>query len=69
VVKTQRDIDDAIRELYIAMMETLTSASKDDVLKRHAEFKQLFNEMIHQSVDCSHFISEYASGNYLSMLI
>ncbi|KAE9394760.1 hypothetical protein BT96DRAFT_181228 [Gymnopus androsaceus JB14] len=66
VVKHQYDQDTSIVELFQIMMKTYEIASTPDILQTDNTLARTFKlkDMIHQSIECSLFISGYSSKGY-----
>lgn len=68
VMKSQQEKDSSVIDLYHTMHKTYLIASRDDILQKHKDFRDLFDVMIRQTVECSIFILGYGGESYISKL-
>jgi hypothetical protein len=68
VLKKQVEVDSSVRELYNMMLNLYAVASKEDILQEEEEFRNTFDAMIKQTVECAFFISNYTEGCFLREL-
>jgi hypothetical protein len=67
-MKSQQEKDSSVIDLYDTMHRTYRNASKDDILRKHKDFQDLFDVMIRQTIECSIFILSYGGESYKSKL-
>ena len=47
------------------MLHTYEIASEKDILQEQEKFKDIFDTMLRQTIECQIFISQYTNSNYV----
>lgn len=61
---SQIDRDTRMTDLADTMSDTYKFVREGEALQKVAEFREHFNEMFKQTIECAYFIQAYAKSNF-----
>ncbi len=60
VLKNQRDVNQAVLDLYAEMISVYEEASKKDILQQRDGLHGTYSSLFKQTIECAIFIEGYA---------